>query len=113
MTQNITTFPILPATITAQEKADYEIKHCKLTDIMDSEGNLTNPATIGHSRYVDHPDNGTSIYAIDNLFNEKLTQAEKDSCLPSVNFASATDDKYYTPTEVRASGFYPDNLEGI
>ncbi len=91
----------------AQEKIDYELKICKLTGIKDSEGNLTNPNTTGHSKFVDHPSNGTFSYAFDNFFNERTTQAEKDSCVPSLNFAGATDDKLYTPDEVKALGFSP------
>ena len=105
---NITTFYVLPATITDQEKIDFELKICKLTDIKDDEGNLTNPATTKHSEFVDHPSDGTCNYAIDGFFEEKLTQVEKDSCKPSINFATAMDDTLYTTSEVKALGFFPD-----
>lgn len=105
---NITRFYLLPSTITTQEKLDYDLAICKLTGIKDQNGNSVDGVTLKHSEFVEHPTNGTFIYAVNGFYENKLTEQQKTECKPSLNFADATDDKLYSKQEVIDIGFFKD-----
>lgn len=107
---NITKFFLLPSTITEQEKVEFEQKIAKKVGILDVDNNSIDSITDTYSKYIEHPTNGNFIYAIDGFF-EKLAQSEKDSCKPSLNFSTATDDTLYECNESVILQYFP--LEDI
>lgn len=102
---------MLPSTITEQEKIDFELKICKLTGIKDNEGNLISLGTTRHSDFIEHPTNGTYIYAINGFFNGIVNDADKASCAPTLNFSTATDDALYDQKDSEILEFFHNEEE--